>query len=346
MEFSPRFALSAALVVLLAVLAERGARARAERAGIALRAPSEARRALALLLALLATVMYRHSLALSVALLLVTPLLLLPRAPRALGRIALFARPPEGALRPGHFAPLSSAQLAEADVRFVRASLLDATTARGALALLLALSALLALPDAYDLAGDPYGFALLCGLPSWFIGARLSMPRSFAERVSTLAKALRTSTLEGCALRLLAHVSEGGELAEPRARIAHQGRYPGLVRIDVLVDTRRERTPFVLCAVVGSGSLSERWLEDSPLRVARVEGRSAGRVALLWSIDDFDLGVAALFGLLDGESQRTIERIADAALPSPTRDSIHVGMKSSTNSSNVNHASPRRTALS
>lgn len=288
MELSGPFAASAVFVVLLAMLAEQRSRTRAARVGLAPRRPSGARRGLALALGLLSAVFYGYSLLAAVALLMSVPLLL-----------AVRVRGAEQVVAPGHFAPIAAARLHE-HARLARGegSLSDATTLRGALAMLTALFVMTRMPGAYDLADDPYGFALLCALPSWLLGARLRWSRAPAERLSLLARALQGCTLRGCALRALAYVGDDGSLREPRVRVLPAARYAGLLRIDVLVDSRRDRPPFVLCALVQRGSASERSIVGSRSGVSRGRALPGGRVVLLWTVSGFDRGVAELLSTL------------------------------------------------
>ena len=298
-----RFSLAATLVLLLALLSARRAEARAAELGVPLLPAGSVRHGLAVLSTALAIAVVGQTLAGAVALLLAVPLLLSARSARRGVRVR------------GQLVPLTPDELAElAGARAGGASLLDATSLRGACMLFAFIALAVAAPDAFELADDPYGVALACAIPCWFSGARLGLMRGYGERGALLLHALAESALQGCALRLLARLDEHGTRSEPRVRIDHPGRYPGLVRVEVLVDSRRERPPFVLCATVGKGSLAERWIARSGAPIARVDATVGARVALLWSSAEFDRGVAALFALLDRESQQTIERMVGVSL--------------------------------
>jgi len=307
---APRFAASAVLALLMAMLARHRGRRRAGRAGIALGPERATPYVLASLATGAAVLVQPHALALALGLLLLAPLWLalgLRRGARVVAR---------GPLQPVSGDVLARAARAARGRWLGTPGELDASTLAGGLGLALALVLVLHAPDAFTLAGDPFGLALLCAAPSWFLGARVRFPRGFDERLHALATAARASTLRRCALQLVSAVDEAGALVCPRLRVLPAEPIEGLVRIDVLADTRRDAPPLVLSVTVQSGSPCQRWLAQA-LPGARPERRgSAKRLAFVQPVDALDAPVDALLATLaqrQREDARTPQDHARAA---------------------------------
>lgn len=160
--------------------------------------------------------------------------------------------------------------------------------------------------DSQQFGREPWGVLALCALFSLLSSSRALRPRSFAEQVGQLLRAAGRARTLGCALSLVAYQSEGGRLSQPRLRLVPGTRFPGLLRLEVLVDARRSARPLLLSALVETGSPAARWLAALFPRALR-EGAEGGlRVALLQPIDDVGAACEAVLDQLSCESQRSV----------------------------------------
>jgi hypothetical protein len=183
----------------------------------------------------------------------------------------------------GRFTPLTRADLARLERRRLLAHvgvapILDVTTLLGGLGALAAVLAVLRVPGALDLAGNPWGLGAACALLPLCSSARWLRPRSVTEQVALLAASARKLVTVGSALRLVWYVGEGAP-REPRLRFLPFARYPGLLRVELGIDTRRFAAPRVLMVVVEAESSADRWLAGAKLGVER-ELSTGGRRAL------------------------------------------------------------------
>jgi hypothetical protein len=220
----------------------------------------------------------------------------------------------------GRFVPLTRADLARSARRrwlshLGIAPLVDLSTALGALGALAGLALLLRVPGAFDPAGDPWGLGLACALVPLCSSVRLVRPRSVTEQVAILARSARELITVGTALRLVWYVGDGAP-REPRLRFLPFARYPGLLRVELAVDTRRFAAPLVLMAVVEAESPADRWLAGEPLAVQRELSAGARRALYLVPVaarDDLTETVEALFAHLGRQSQERWDDVAPAA---------------------------------
>jgi hypothetical protein len=159
---------------------------------------------------------------------------------------------------------------------------------------------------------DPWGLLALCAVLGVSASARGLRPRSLAEQVGLLVRAACAARMVGCALRLVAYESKG-RLGQPRLRLEPGVRYPGLLRLEVLVDTRRSARPLVLSALVEGDSAAERWLCALWPTACRECGEGGRRIALLVPIDDVGKASEVMFEHFSRESQRLLFASAGAA---------------------------------
>jgi hypothetical protein len=228
-----------------------------------------------------------------------------PQAERTLGRLAL-----------GGFRPLTRAEHARLRRARVRewlgvpwSDLLSPLGSAGALGLV----AFSLRPGSAEPFGrEPWGVLALSGLFGLLVSARVLRPRSFAEQVGQLLRAARRARTVGCALSLVAYESEG-RLSQPRLRLVPGARFPGLLRLEVLVDTRRSAPPLLLSALVEADSPAARWLAALFPRALRESGDGGRRVALLQPIDDVGAACERVLDQLSRESQRSLFARAGAA---------------------------------
>lgn len=294
----PRFAAGALLVLLCGLLARLATLRRGRAAGLSLSDRGALAYGLALLLGVAAVLVSGRTLALSLGLLVLVPLVLAPRV-----------RAPAAALVGGRFVPVEPMRRVRAERRAQQRWLrdlrvFDGTTALGATVLLGLLVLVLALPGALDVASDPYGLSLACVAPCFFVGARLRFPRDLDERLALLARAARRCNVAGCGLRLLGYVDADGVLRDPRLRVLPATTPPGLLRIEVLADTRRDVPPLVVAVTVEPGSPSARALA-STWPAARIEQDAARRrTCLLLATDALDLVL-----------ERLLDRLAEVRSP-------------------------------
>jgi hypothetical protein len=220
----------------------------------------------------------------------------------------------------GRFTPLTRAELA----RTVRGSwlahlglapVLDATTLLGALGVLAGVVAVARRPAALDLADDPWGLGLACALVPLFTAARWRRPRAVTEQVALLAESARKLVTVGSALRLVWYVGEAAP-REPRLRFLPFARYPGLLRVELAIDTRRFATPRVLMVVVEADSSADRWLAEAGFAPHRELSAGARRALHLVPVaEDAELSevVDDLFARLSQSSQQRWDEAAAAA---------------------------------
>jgi hypothetical protein len=158
-------------------------------------------------------------------------------------------------------------------------------------------------PGALDLAGNGWGLGALCALFGAISSSRFWQPRETAEQVLLLLRAARRARLVACGLSLNAY-SADGVLLQPRLRLTPGARYPGLLQLEVRVDSRRDSPALWLSAVVEADSAAERWLRAlwPTLEVERSAGGQ--RLALLRPIADVGQAAEELLECLSRESQK------------------------------------------
>lgn len=159
---------------------------------------------------------------------------------------------------------------------------------------------------------DPWGLLAVCAVLGVLASARGLRPRSLAEQVGLLLRAACSARMVGCALRLVAYESKG-RLSQPRLRLEPGVRYPGLLRLEVLVDTRRSARPLILSAMVEGDSAAERWLCALWPNAHHEHAEGGRRSALLVPIDDVGKASEALFEHFGRESQRLLFAVQASA---------------------------------
>jgi hypothetical protein len=159
---------------------------------------------------------------------------------------------------------------------------------------------------------EPWSLLALSALFGFIASARSLRARSFAEQVTWLLWAARRARAVGCAFSLVVYASKG-RLAQPRLRVVPSVRYPGLLRLELLVDTRRSARVLVLSALVEADSAAERWLSALLPDAQREGGEGGRRVALLCPVDDAGKAAERVLEHLSRESQRILFQTAGNA---------------------------------
>jgi hypothetical protein len=237
--------------------------------------------------------------------------------------IGLGLQQPGPALRApglGRFEPLGRAE----QERLARARWLERSGLRSAdpaswlgVGLLLAGVSVLIWGGAPFAPADPWGLGVLCALLAFIAGSRLWQPRSLAEQVQLLLRAARRVRAPGCALSLLwyvearacagAQAQAGAARGQPRLRVLPRAPYAGLLRIELLVDTRRGAHALVLSVLVEAGSPAARWVRALWPDVACEHSAGGARAAFLRSVTDPSAALESLLEHLTRESQRALD---------------------------------------
>ena len=221
----------------------------------------------------------------------------------------------EGGLALGHFEPLGTSQLQELAQKRARErsglARFDPASGLG-LIVVAGCAAFWMLAPVSSWTGEPWNVALLCTLLTWVATSRLWHPRSLPEQVHLLVRAARSTRAMGCALGLLGYVANG-KVGQPRLRVLPGARYAGLLRIELLIDTRRSAPALVLSVLVEVDSPAARWTcrlwPDASCE------RSAGgaRMAFLKPVDRFSETLERLLEHFTREGQRAFEPKAQRA---------------------------------
>jgi hypothetical protein len=216
---------------------------------------------------------------------------------------------PLRALALGRFAPPCSRELQRlAQLRARERSGLEPLDPASALGLSLLLACLVALAwgEAPFAPSDPWGLGLLCASLAFVASSRLWQPRSLAEQVELLLRAARGTRLQGCALSLLWYTA-GAARGQPRLRMLPRVRYAGLLRLELLVDTRREAPALLLSVLVESGSPAARWVRALWPDALCEQSTAGARRAFMKPVDELSEVLESLFEHLARESQRALE---------------------------------------
>jgi hypothetical protein len=182
----------------------------------------------------------------------------------------------------------------------------------GSLGAFLLLGSVAAWQGASAFGREPWSCLALVALLGFVVSARSLRPRSFAEQVGALEGAVKRARTVACAFGLVAYASHG-RVSQPRLRIMPSARYPGLLRLEALVDTRRSARPLLLSALVEADSAAERWLSEHWPHAWREYGEGGRRIALLCPVDDLGQAAEALLEHLSRESQRLLFAQKDGA---------------------------------
>jgi hypothetical protein len=160
-------------------------------------------------------------------------------------------------------------------------------------------------------ASDPWGLGLLCALFAALAGSRFWSARDSAEQVGLLLGAARRTRMVACGLSLCAYIADG-KAYHPRLRLWPGVRYPGLLRLEVLVHAQRTASPLWLSIEVEPGSAAARWIAELWPDSAVARGGQAQRLSLRRPIDDIGAAAEQLLEHLSRESQRCLSERAPA----------------------------------
>jgi hypothetical protein len=216
---------------------------------------------------------------------------------------------PLRALALGRFAPPCGGELQRlAQMRARERSGLEPVDPASALGLSLLLACLVGLAwgEAPFAPADPWGLGLLCAALAFVASSRLWQPRSLAEQMELLLRAARRTRVQGCALSLLWYRA-GAVRAQPRLRVLPRARYAGLLRVELLVDTRRDAPALLLNVLVESGSPAARWVRTLWPDAQCEESAAGARRAFLKPVAELSAVLESLFEHLTRESQRALE---------------------------------------
>lgn len=216
---------------------------------------------------------------------------------------------PQGPLPLGSFAPLGARDRAASlrSLWLARVGLpwRDVGSLLGALTMLALIVGAFLDQRAFDTAGDAWGYIALPTALSWLTSARIRLPRSVAEQVALLVREARRTRTVSCALSLVWYVA-GQRREQPRLRLTPSARYPGLLRLELLVDSRRGASPLVLNVLTTSDSPAERWTRA--LWPSAYVERSSGsaRTALMLPVHDLSPVLEELLEHFTRQSERVL----------------------------------------
>ena len=209
----------------------------------------------------------------------------------------------------GRFVPLTHRELRQAArVSFLRVlggvPCTDLASGAGLGGAAVVLTALLRVPGAFDVARDPWGLGVLCGLACLATSSRLVRPRAVVEQVRVLARAARALVAVGAALRLCWYVPTEGNPSEPRLRVLPAVRYPGLLRVDFAAHTGRNALPLLLLVVVESDSPVDAWLTRWAPEATRELSAGGRRAVHMLPAEDPTELLESFLAMLASETQR------------------------------------------
>lgn len=232
-------------------------------------------------------------------------------------------------VRHGHFEPVVATDLRalRRQLRRERVGLgpfQDAASALGGLGV--AGSLVAAYAGAGGLHGHviPWCLIVACGVVPLFVSSRWRLPRSLSARVSTLAAAAERLRLPGVGLRLVWRRGEytvlagsrarGGHASthtEPRLRVFCARPHQGLLRIDVMADSRPGTCALTLCAVVLAESTAARALASEWSDAVCVRSGSGKRLAFAKPTQALEQDLEQLLGVLSAHDQRALESLLE-----------------------------------
>lgn len=156
----------------------------------------------------------------------------------------------------------------------------------------------------------PWALAASCGIVPLVAGARWRLPRSLAERVVRLAKAADALRLPGVGLGLVWRRDAAGLHSEPRLRVFSARPHQGLLRIDVMADSRPGTHALTLCAVVLTDSTAARALLAAWPDAVCAQSGSGKRMVFAKSAAHLEHELEELLGVLAAHGQRALESLA------------------------------------
>ncbi len=311
------FALASVLVFLLACWARRQVRIRAAREGFAvrnawlsmlrLRDGAAGPITLAGALVLLAVAVSSRSLAAALSALLVATLLFVDRVQASGARPG--ARPFEALGSSGR----ARQRRALRNERLGLWNLVDADSMLGACLIAVCLAALYLGAGGLHAEGEPWQLAAACGVVPALASARFRFPHSFAVRVERLLRAVRGLELNGVSFALVWRRGGDGSPHEVRLRVFSARPHRGLLRIDVLPDSRPECAGLTLCAVVLAESSAARALQENWPEAVSLKSGSEKRLAFVKSTQDLARDLERLLAALASHEQRTLAGLVGEA---------------------------------
>lgn len=211
----------------------------------------------------------------------------------------------------GQFEPMGSLQLAACRRTYRRelVGLVPFIDVGSLLGATLVLGLLLAAGWAIDpeAALPVWSLALACSVVPLCTAARFALPRTLATRVRALEQAAGELRLSGVALNLLWYRPHTGGHEEPRLRVWSARPHQGLLRIDVLADTRSGAPALTLCAVVLADTTAHRALKSDWSRAHEVQNQAGKRCAFFMPVADFAVDLQTLLTALSNHEQRAVD---------------------------------------
>jgi hypothetical protein len=153
----------------------------------------------------------------------------------------------------------------------------------------------------------PWALALACALVPLLSSARFRLPRSLAAQVRLLRREASKLRCEGVAMRLLWFTARPGVFAQPRLRLALAQPHQGLLRMDLMVDSRPSAAPLSLCVVMLAGSSAAQALGDHWSGATRCTSASGRRLALSKTVSDLEGELERVLCLLSAHQQGALE---------------------------------------
>ncbi|MFT3921215.1 MAG: hypothetical protein QM778_01645 [Myxococcales bacterium] len=216
----------------------------------------------------------------------------------------------------GHFEAISGRALADARrgrwrERFGPGAVLDAGSVFGGLALgACAVAAWFGAQTSIHGQRAAWALVMACGVIPLLAGARVRLPRSLNERVVSLAVEAAKLELMGVGLRLIWRKTSEDRRSEPRLRVVPARPHQGLLRIDVMADSRPSNPSLVLCVVVLSDSSAARALANAWSGAANVQSGAGKRTAYVVPCADLARDLEGLLGVLAEYERRAVESLA------------------------------------
>jgi hypothetical protein len=225
--------------------------------------------------------------------------------------------PSAGPMHHGHFEPVAALDLLNLrrQLRRERVGLgpfQDAATVFGALGVGVSLLAAYVGAGGYDGRVVPWCLIVACGVVPLFVASRWRLPRSLSARVGTLETAAEGLRLHGVGLRMVWRRSDSTALhTEPRLRVFCARPHQGLLRIDVMADSRPGACALTLCAVVLAESTAARALASQWSDAVCLRSGSGKRLAFAKPTVALEQDLEQLLGILSAQDQRALESLLE-----------------------------------
>ena len=235
--------------------------------------------------------------------------------------------PSAGPVHHGHFEPVGALDLLNLRRQLRRERVgvgpfQDAASVLGALGVGLSVLAAYVGAGGFDGHVVPWCLIVACGVVPLFAASRWRLPRSLSARVGTLATAADRLRLPGVGLRLVWRRSDSSVLrspapgrasthTEPRLRVFCARPHQGLLRIDVMADSRPGACALTLCAVVLADSTAARALASQWSDAVCVHSGSGKRLAFARPTVALEQDLEQLLGVLSAQDQRALESLLE-----------------------------------